>query len=359
MCDIEPTGGALMDYNEKQFPEKPKSRKLFGCLIGCLIAFGVLFLFLIFIAYLLFRAHPSLSEEQFFTPQVIGFARFQMDALQREPARHLFRKVLKNLNPPSKDKGVSHADPDGVWNAMDILFHQRHFLYLYQGEDEDIDYLCVINIKRLNWIFSSILKDVKNADIEKIPSPPKTKAVCFRLKKDETLVFIAIIPPGILISNSQSCLLNSLSILYSEKETQGLSPLAKNLLPDANPLDMASGFVFWRGEWMEDLHAVMIQKRPESKEDIDPLYQVLTQMPLQAVTLRMGLSTTDVLDLGASLQCAGESDAALYAERLSQCSASLNLPEDVEIRIQSEGKVIRMTILIPGVENWLEQTLNK
>jgi len=346
-------------YNQKQNPEKPKSRKLVGCLIGCLIAFGLLLLFLIVVAYLLFRAHPPVSEEQFFTPELIGFARFQLDALQKEPARQLFHKVLKNLNPPSQGKEPSDTNPESVWNALEILFHKRHFVYLYQTEVEDKDYLIVVNIKRLSWIFSAIFKDVKNADIEKIPSPPKVKATCFRLKTTNAPLFIAISSGVVLISNSESRLQSSLLLLRSEKPSRELSPLAQSLLPQDNPLDMINGFILWRGEWTISLYKKILEEYPKSQERLDPLYQILAGIPVQGIKIGMSLSTTDVLDLKTSLQFPTPSEASLYAERLNQCIPSLEIPKDVNISVQPEGSAIHITLLIPGVEDWLEKSLRK
>jgi hypothetical protein len=348
-----------MDYYQKQNQKKPKSRKFVGCLIGCLIAFGLLLLFLIVIAYLLFRAHPPVSEEQFFTPEIIGFARFQLDALQKEPARQLFRKILKNLNPPSQGKKGSDVDPEGLWNALDILFQKRHFFYLYQTREEDKDYLCVVNIKRLSWIFSAIIKDVKNAEIEKIPSPAKVKATCFRLKKADEPVFIAISSSVVLISNSESRLHNSLLLLRSEKPSRDLSPLAQSLLPQDNPLDMINGFLVWSGEWTISLYKNILEEYPESKDLLDPLYQIIAGIPVQGVQSSLSLSTTDVLELKASLQCPTPSEASLYAERLAQGFSSLEIPRDVHFSFQPEGRAIHVTILIPGVEGWLEKNLRK
>ncbi len=347
-------------YNQKQNPEKPKSKKFFGCLIGCLIAFGLLLLFLVVIAYLLFRAHPPVPEKQFFTPELIGFARFQLDALQKEPARDLFRKVLINLNPPPQGgKKTSEPDLERVWNALDVLLHKRHFFYLYETPEEDKEYLFVVNIKRLSWIFSSILKDVKNAEMEKIPAPPNVKATCLRLKKADEPVFIAITSGMVLISNSESRLFNSLLLLQSAKPSGDLSPMAISLLPDDNPIHMINGFVLWQGEWTTPLYNKLLKEYPDSRDILDPLYQIFSGLPLQGVQAGMSLSTTDVLEIRASLPFAAESEASLYSEKLTQGLSSLEIPKDLQIRFQPEGKAVRFTMLIPGVEDWLEKALKK
>jgi hypothetical protein len=346
-------------YYQKQNTAKPKSRKLLGCLIGCLIAFGLLLLFLIIIAYLLFRSHPPVSEEQFFTPDLIGFARFQLDALQKEPARQLFHKVLKNLNPPQKGKQSSEPDLEGVWNALDVLLHKRHFFYLYETPEEDKDYLVVVNIKRLSWIFSSILKDVKNAEMERIPSPPNVKATCLRLKKTDGPVFIAISSNVVLISNSESRLSHSLILLHSEKPSGNLSPMAKSLLPDDNPINMISGFILWRGTFAAYLYNNLLEEYPKSRDILDPLYQILSGMPVQGVQSSMNLSTTDVLEINASFHFSTESEASLYAENLTKGISSLEIPKDLHISFLPEGKKAHVSILVPGVERWLEKTLKK
>ena len=348
----------------KPVEEKPKRSKWTGCLVGCLAVFGAVILFILILAYILFRVHPSLKEETFFTPEVTGFARVQMEALRNPQMRELFQNVLKETQPPSERGKTAQGNLDSFFSGLNMFLHERHFVYLYQGEGETPDYLAVINIKRCSWIITSMLSGEGNKAIEKIPPPRGVRAHCFLLKQPkeggkelQKLAYIATTPQGLFISNTESRLISGLSCLGSNKPAGGLSPLAQSLLPPDNSSDMINGFCFWQDNWNTQITENLQKEYPQSKEMIQSLDALLAQTRLEGVKFEVQMASSDVLRIVWEVLCADEKEASLIEEALQKQIKPQIETADRGVNFSVNGKIIKVDVQISGVQKWLLQKM--
>jgi hypothetical protein len=343
-----------MDYYQKEPSNKPKSRKWLGCLIGCLIVFGFFLLFCIFIAWLLFRAYPSIPEEKFFSPEVTGFARFQIDAMQRGPARDLLQNLISQTTPPSQDREIRKMDPEGLWTAFDLILHKRHYLYLYNGQDRKLEYLLVIDLKRFHWLLNSFFKGANKDEVQEISLPKGAKGRCYRLKGVKGDKYIAITNTAFFISDSEDRIKNAVILVRSKNTPQELAPSVKNLLPSDNPDDMVNGFLLWREDFTDAVYTWTLDKNKELETIITPIYQVLSEEKVDGVQMKCGLSSTDVLKVSIGIRCTDEAKASQLAENLTMALNKEEIPQSLEKSCVSTGNMVQIEILVPGVESWLK-----
>jgi hypothetical protein len=344
-----------MDYYQKEPAPKPKSRKWLGCLIGCLIVFGFFLLFCIFLAWLLFRAHPALPEDKFFSPEVTGFARFQIDAMQQGPAMDLLKNLIQETAPPSQDqKEVGEMDPKSLWAAFNLILQKRHYLYFYDGKDQKLEYLLVIDLKRFHWILNSFFKDTEAGSIDEIPLPKGAKGHIYRLKTKKEPKYVAVTTTAFFISNSEERITNAVTLVRSKNPPGELNPSVKTLLPPDNIDDMVNGALLWRGQFTDEVYNWTLEKNKEIEEIINPIYQVLSEEPIDGIQLKCGLSSTDVFKINIGIRCQDEARASFLADSLTKALNMEEIPESMEKSCNSSGNMIQIEILIPGVENWLK-----
>ncbi|MBN1900199.1 hypothetical protein JW926_02585 [Candidatus Sumerlaeota bacterium] len=343
-----------MDYFHKEPSEKPKSRKWLGCLIGCLVVFAFFILFFIFLAWLLFRARPPVPEDRFFSPEVSGFARFQVDALQQEPAKELLINLIKESSSPSENQQDQEINPEGLWAAFDLILHKRHYVYFYQGEDENLEFLLVIGLKRFHWIVRSFLKGSKAEGFQELTLPKGEKGRLFKLENDKGDKFVAITNVAFFASNSEDRIRNALILVRSKTPSQNLDPSVENLLPPDNPDDMFNGALLWKGEFTDDIYNRVIEKNKELEKLIDPIYQILSEETIDGAQVRCGLSSPDLLKITLQIRCLDESRASFLAKSLTKALSHEEIPESIEKTCSSSGNMVQIELLIPGVETWLK-----
>lgn len=282
--------------------EKPRSRRWMGCLVGCLIALGAVILFVLIIAYLMFRTHPPLAEETFFTAEVSGFARVQLDALRSQPMRELMRNVMKETDTTGAPSGEKEPDPEAVLSSLGFLLHERHFLYIYAGMGESGDYLFLANIKRFSWVIPLMLGGDKNKAVKEIPPPPGVRAHCYIMKfperktekeKKAEPIYLAVVPRAIFISNSEERLKDALLFTHPPQADKtpphGLSTLGNYLLPPSATDDMVSGFGLWQKRWNENILKKFQETYPKSGDITAVLGNVLSRSHFQGVRFRCRL----------------------------------------------------------------------
>jgi len=342
--------------------EKPRSRKWMGCLVGCLIALGAFILFVLIIAYLMFRAHSPLAEETFFTPEVSGFARIQLDALRSQPMRELMRNVTKETDRTGAPSGEKEADPEAFLSSFGFFLHERHFIYIYTGTGEKTDYLFLANIKRFSWVVSLMLGGDKNKGVKEISAPPGVRAHCYVMQfpesrgekgKEGEPVYLAVVSRAIFISNSEKRLMDALHLLRAETPAHGLSPLGVSLLPSPAPDDMASGFGLWQNRWNEHILKKFQETYPKSGDVTLALGDILSRSHFQGVRFRCRLISSDVLQIDLRILCSSEDEAAMVAFVLTNNLKSLMTTDKREVQFVADGKMLNVDIRRKGIEKWV------
>ncbi|MCX6999437.1 MAG: hypothetical protein NT106_03950 [Candidatus Sumerlaeota bacterium] len=368
--------------------EKPRSRRWMGCLVGCLIALGAVILFVLIIVYLMFRTHPPLAEETFFTAEVSGFARIQLDALRSQPMRELMRNVVKETDKTGAPSGEKETDPEAVLSSLGFLLHERHFLYIYAGMGESRlramdsatgrgNYLFVANIKRFSWVIPLMLGGDKNRAVKEIPPPPGVRAHCYVMKfperkteKEKSLtrhifsdgaraepIYLAVVPRAIFISNSEERLKDALLFTHPPQadttSPHGLSPLGNYLLPPSATDDMVSGFGLWQKQWNENILKKFQETYPKSGDVTAVLGDVLSRSHFQGVRFRCRLISSDVLQIDLKILCSSEDEAAMVADSLKNNLKPLISTAEWEVQFVANGKMLNIDIQRRGIEKWV------
>jgi len=352
--------------------EKPRSRRWMGCLVGCLIALGAFILFVLIIGYLMFRAHPPLAEETFFTAEVSGFARIQLDALRSQPMRELMRNVVKETDKTGAPSGEKETDPEAVLSSLGFLLHERHFLYIYAGMGESGDYLFLANIKRFSWVIPLMLGGDKNKAVKEIPPPPGVRAHCYVMKfperktekeKKAEPIYLAVVPRAIFISNSEERLKDALLLTYPPQADttppHGLSSLGNYLLPPSATDDMVSGFGLWQKQWNENILKKFQETYPKSGDVTAVLGDVLSKSHFQGVKFRCRLISSDVLQIDLKILCSSEDEAAMVADILKNNVKSLITTAEWEVQFVANGKMLNIDIQRRGIEKWVMGKVKK
>ena len=370
-----------------------------GCLVGCLIALGAGILFVLIIVYLMFRTHPPLAEETFFTAEVSGFARIQMDALRSQPMRELMRNVVKEADKTGAPSVEKETDPEAVLSSLGFLLHERHFLYIYAGMGESrsrsvasaterCDYLFLANIKRFSWVIPLMLGGDKNRAVKEIPPPPGVRAHCYVMKfperkteKEKSLtrptpperlrrldhsfsdvaraepIYLAVVPRAIFISNSEERLKDALLFTHPPQADttppHGLSPLGNFLLPPSETDDMVSGFGLWQKRWNENILKKFQETYPKSGDITAVLGDVLSRSHFQGVRFRCRLISSDVLQIALKILCSSEDEAAMVADILKNNLKPLISTAEWEVQFVANGKMLNIDIQRRGIEKWV------
>lgn len=343
-----------------QPPAVKKPRRWLSCLVGCLIAVGVVILFFLIIALL--RAHAPVREEAFFTPVVSGFARVQLDALKSQAVKELLRAAIKNES--KSNTNTNEPDPEQILSYLGLILHENHFFYIYPNEQEKTsDFMAVINIKRLLWLVSAMLTDDTNKTIQKISPPANIKARCFMINKSENEVkaekddntpkgpfFVAVTPRAVIFSNSQLRMNDGLTQLFAPKTNEDLAPLARSLLPLPSADDFINGFALWQKKWNANYVKDMKEKYPDAASDFDVVGLALDQTQFKGITFKCKLVSSDVFNFTLEILCSSEQEAAAVAEILNQKVKPHVDKDSREIEFTADKDKINAIIEISGIE---------
>lgn len=355
-----------MDYQSPQPTGEKKRSWLYGCAIGCFVFAVVVILVVILIAWLIFRARPQVEEEQFYTPEVAAFARFQIDALDNEIGTELMKNLFEQTNPPPD----AQFNPSQVWQGMDQFLYRRHYIYLYEKEDGRSDFLAVIDVKRMAFVITGLLNSLAETtpgtatsgttpqvDFKKITPATDLKGKMYKVTGPEKTVYIASTSPAILISNSQSRLEDALKKL-SEEGIGNLSPEASKLLPSKNETSFVNGFMIWNEEWVKKLHDNFVEKNPDLEAQIGLVYDVITEEKIEGMVFESELVTADVLGVNLEIHFADPQDASSRAEILRQNLTPTLDKNIVELDITTNQNILSLAFSVKNIQKRVNEGLD-
>ena len=305
----------------------------------------------------MFRSRPPINQETFYTSDMIGFTRIQLDELTSPQAKNLMQGLLRKLN-TSGQKDFSEVDPAALSKIFNTIFHPHHFLYLYQAQGAPSpEFLLVVDIKRFWWFLNSLLKDMKGADWEEFAPPSNIKARCLQLKNIQPSRYLAMSGDALLVSDSRARLEQALLLLDSQMSPATLSSKSQSLLPPRDQKGLVNGFILWDEQWTMGLYRSSRQNYPGLKDYIEQIFTVLQQAKIEGIRFNAELVSGDKLHIRLDVHCALQAHARTMARAMNELLEKESFRSDFQFRVSAQERIVSVHLTFGELAEKLNQTL--